>query len=100
MKKTAAIFAVVTLLIAFFVASAWAQVPAPVKTPPPCPTATVTAGPGGIVFAPQPIMFTLAVANGEPNVRPFYSWSVSAGSITAGQGTPTIHVDTTDAGAY
>jgi len=52
------------------------------------------------VFAPQPIMFTLAVANAEPTVRPFYSWSVSAGSIAAGQGTPTIRVDTTDAGSY
>ncbi|HEV3469115.1 MAG TPA: hypothetical protein VG148_07320 [Pyrinomonadaceae bacterium] len=63
-------------------------------TPPPaCPTVSVscpdTAKPG------EPITFTANVSGGNPNVTPTFNWTVSAGTITSGQGTGTITVDTT-----
>jgi hypothetical protein len=46
------------------------------------------------VEAAQPITFTASVA-GEGAPSPTYNWSVSAGTISSGQGTSTITVDTT-----
>jgi PKD domain len=61
-------------------------------TPQPCPTVRVscvdTAGEG------QPITFTANVSGGSPNVTPTYNWTVSAGTISSGQGTSSITVDT------
>jgi hypothetical protein len=61
-------------------------------TPPPCPTVRVscqdTAKPG------DQITFTANVSGGSPNVTPTYNWTVSAGTITSGQGTSSITVDT------
>lgn len=60
---------------------------------PPCPTLSVscpsTVDPG------QPITFTASVT-GEATVT--YNWSVSSGTISSGQGTSTITVDTTGLG--
>jgi hypothetical protein len=43
----------------------------------------------------QPLTFRSTVTGGSPNVRSVYNWTVSAGRIIDGQGTSTIHVDTT-----
>lgn len=44
----------------------------------------------------QPLTFTSNVTGGEnPASLPVYNWTVSAGTITEGQGTNTIKVDTT-----
>ena len=43
----------------------------------------------------QPLTFTSRYSGGVPaNVTPAYNWTVSAGTIIAGQGTDTIKVDT------
>ncbi len=43
----------------------------------------------------QPLTFTSRYSGGIPaNVTPVYNWTVSAGTIIAGQGTDTIKVDT------
>lgn len=62
--------------------------------PPPCecPTLSVT-GPSSAVKAGEDMVFTANVSGG--NCNPTYNWSVSAGTITSGQGTPVIHVGTT-----
>jgi len=57
-----------------------------------CPTLSVT-GPSAAVNAGEDMVFTANVNGGTCN--PTYNWSVSAGTITSGQGTPVIHVDTT-----
>lgn len=57
-----------------------------------CPTLSVT-GPSSQVQAGEDMVFTANVSGG--NCNPTYNWSVSAGTITSGQGTPVIHVDTT-----
>ena len=47
----------------------------------------------------QPLTFTSRYSGGVPaNVSPAYNWTVSAGTIIAGQGTDTIKVDTTGLG--
>lgn len=46
-----------------------------------------------------PLRFTAAIAGGDPKAQPMFDWSISAGSIKAGQGTKNIDVDTTGAGA-
>lgn len=43
----------------------------------------------------QPLTFSSSVTGGSPDVTPIYNWTVSAGSIIEGQGTPSIRVDTT-----
>lgn len=60
--------------------------------PPPCPTVSVSCP--SEVDAGQPITFTASVT-GEGAPTPTYNWSVSAGTISSGQGTSTITVDTT-----
>jgi hypothetical protein len=47
------------------------------------------------VAVDQPLTFTSHYSGGVPaNVTPAYNWTVSAGTITSGQGTDTITVDT------
>ena len=62
------------------------------KPPPPCPVVSVSCpndvGPG------EPITFTASVSGGESGATWTYNWSVSAGTISSGQGTSTITVDT------
>jgi hypothetical protein len=62
----------------------------------PCPTVNVTCP--DTVEEGQPATFTANVTGGDPNVSATYNWSVSAGTITSGQGTPSITVDTTGQG--
>ena len=52
-----------------------------------CPSASVQHG--------EPLTFTASISGGSPNARYSFNWTVTAGTITSGQGTPTITVDTT-----
>jgi hypothetical protein len=63
-------------------------------TPPPvaCPTVTVACPDTGTIG--QPVTFRAAIQGGDPAVTPTYNWTVSAGTITSGQGTSSITVDT------
>lgn len=66
-----------------------------VPPPPPCPTVSVSCP--SDIEAGQPITFTASVTGeGGPWT---YNWSVSAGTISSGQGTSTITVDTTNLGS-
>jgi hypothetical protein len=64
--------------------------------PPPaeivCPNVTVSCPERGTEDAP--ITFTASLTGGSPNISPIYNWTVSAGHIVSGQGTPSITVDT------
>jgi len=59
-----------------------------------CPK-VMTTSPSEPVKAGTPITFTSSVSGGDQNVTPTYSWTVSAGTISSGQGTSVITVDTT-----
>ncbi len=63
-----------------------------VRPQPPCPTVSVSCP--SDVDPGQPITFTASVAGGEAGATFTYNWSVSAGTISSGQGTSTITVDT------
>jgi hypothetical protein len=60
---------------------------------PPCPTVSVSCP--SDIDAGQPITFTASVTGGAEGATFTYNWSVSAGTISSGQGTSTISVDTT-----
>ena len=60
---------------------------------PPCPTLSVSCP--SDVEQGSPITFTASVS-GDANVT--YNWSVSAGTISSGQGTSSITVDTAGLG--
>src|SRR5882762_1750792 len=65
----------------------------PLPPPPPvCPTVNVSCPEAANENAP--VTFTANVTGGTPNITPGYSWTVSAGRIISGQGTPSITVDT------
>src|SRR5258708_4642921 len=66
--------------------------PPPPPPPPVCPTVTVSCPEAGNENAP--VTFTVAITGGTPNIRPGYNWTISAGKIISGQGTPSITVDT------
>jgi len=69
-----------------------ADCPDCVKPPPPCPTVSVSCP--SEVDPNQPITFTASVSGGDSAATYTYNWSVSAGTISSGQGTSTITVDT------
>lgn len=48
------------------------------------------------IFTGEKLMFTANVSGGDQQVTPTYNWTVSAGSISSGQGMPTIEVDTSE----
>jgi hypothetical protein len=63
---------------------------------PPCPTIEISC-PTGDVEPGSPATVSVNVSGGgNPSVT--YNWSVSAGTISSGQGTPSITVDTTGLG--
>jgi len=68
-----------------------------VPPPPPCPTVSVSCPTD--VEAGQPITFTASVTGGAEGATWTYNWSVSAGTISSGQGTSTITVDTAGLGS-
>jgi hypothetical protein len=57
-----------------------------------CPTLSVTCTDS--VDEGQPITFTANFTQGTPTVSETYNWTVSAGTISSGQGTNSITVDT------
>ena len=61
--------------------------------PPVCPNVAIEC-PDRVVVN-EPLTFRSTVSGGSPGVRQVYNWTVSAGRIVDGQGTDTIHVDTT-----
>ncbi len=61
--------------------------------PPPCPTINVEC-PSSLATPGSPVTFTANVNGGNPNVTPTFNWTVSAGTISSGQGTSSITVDT------
>lgn len=64
--------------------------------PPPCPTVSVSCP--ADVQQGSPITFNASVTGGPPDLAPTYNWSVSAGTISSGQGTSSITVDTAGIG--
>ena len=60
---------------------------------PTCPAVEITCPTA--VAIDQPLTFTSRSTGGTPSVTPVYNWTVSAGTITSGQGTDTIKVDST-----
>lgn len=65
------------------------------KCPPPalvCPTISISCPDNPSVD--QPVEFKATVTGGPPNVERIYNWTLSAGTITSGQGTDSIRVDT------
>lgn len=65
----------------------------PAKPPCNCPTLSIS-GPGGVTAPGETITFTANLSGGDQN-NITYNWTVSAGTITEGQGTPSIRVATT-----
>src|ERR1700682_4149877 len=64
--------------------------------PPPeivCPNVTVSCPDAASENAPA--TFTATISGGSPGITPAYNWTISAGRIISGQGTPSITVDTT-----
>jgi hypothetical protein len=64
--------------------------------PPPqivCPNVTVSCPDAASENAPT--TFTATINGGSPGITPAYNWTISAGRIISGQGTPRITVDTT-----
>jgi hypothetical protein len=59
-----------------------------------CPVVTVEC-PTNILGPGEPFTITANVTDIDPSLNLIYNWSVSAGTITGGQGTPTITLDTT-----
>lgn len=61
--------------------------------PPTCPSIVISCP--DTVRVGEPITYRASVTNLATGITPVYEWTVSAGRITSGQGTPTITVDTT-----
>lgn len=61
-----------------------------------CPTVTVSC-PDSVQVGEE-LTFTVSVSGGDADVQPTYNWTVSAGTISSGQGTSTIVVDTAGTG--
>ena len=57
-----------------------------------CPTVNVSCPDTATENAP--VTFTATLSGGSANITPSYNWTVSAGRIISGQGTPSITVDT------
>src|ERR1700752_753 len=60
------------------------------KPPPPCPTVSVSCP--DFDFK-KPIVFEAKVSGSDPEMKPTYRWTVSAGQIISGQGTSRVTVD-------
>ncbi len=80
--------------------TAFATVPVAVIACPPlrevCPNISISCS--DAVTMGTPLTFAADVNGGTLGAQPVYQWSVSAGTITSGQGTPTISVSTAGLG--
>ena len=76
--------------------NAFTTVPVIVRNCPPprpfCPNVSIYCP--DTTAAGQAVTFTATASGGTPGITPQYNWTVSAGTITSGQGTPSITVDT------
>ena len=63
-----------------------------------CPAVTVSCPDTAADNIEDALTFTANVSGGNPNVTPTFNWTVSAGTISGGQGTSSIRVDTTGIG--
>ncbi|HVG21323.1 MAG TPA: hypothetical protein VNI02_19935 [Blastocatellia bacterium] len=63
-----------------------------------CPLITMET-PSAIICPDAEVTFTAGVLGGDSNYQQTYHWTVSAGRIISGQGTPTITVATVNASA-
>jgi len=61
---------------------------------PPCPTISISC-PTDQIAPGTPATVSVNLSGGDPNASVTYNWTVSAGTISSGQGSPTITVDTT-----
>lgn len=59
-----------------------------------CPTIRVTCPDS--VSVGEVLTFVVNVSGGDPQVTPTFNWSVSAGTISSGQGTSSITIDTAE----
>jgi hypothetical protein len=66
--------------------------PPPPPPPPTCPEVKISCPEAASENAP--VTFTANVSGGTPSITPGYAWTITAGRIISGQGTPTITVDT------
>jgi hypothetical protein len=66
------------------------------RPPPPCPAVSVSV-PNDVTLV-RPITFEANVTGGDPEMKPTYTWSISAGKIISGQGTPKLTVDGSNLG--
>ena len=67
------------------------------EAPPPlCPTVSISCLNRN---DNQTITFEATVAGGDPEMKPTYNWSVTAGKIISGQGTSKLTVDISDLGS-
>jgi hypothetical protein len=57
-----------------------------------CPNISIS-GPDTVAVG-APVTYTASVSGGTSGIAPVYNWTVTAGTITSGQGTPSITVDT------
>ncbi len=62
-----------------------------------CPRITVTC-PTAPVQQGEALTFTASISGGLPNAQYTFNWTVTAGTISSGHGTPTITLDTTGLG--
>ena len=62
-----------------------------------CPRIEVTQ-PTVMLEQGTPMTFSAGVSGGDPRAQFTFNWTVSAGTIIAGQGTPSITIDTTGLG--
>ena len=67
--------------------------PPPPPERPVCPSVSVSCPEAGTENAP--VTFTANLSGGTAGITPTYNWTISAGRIISGQGTPSITVDTT-----
>ena len=67
--------------------------PPPPPPRPVCPTVEVSCPEAAGENAP--VTFTANISGGTPGITPAFNWTISAGRIISGQGTPSIKVDTT-----
>ncbi len=67
--------------------------PPPPPERPVCPNVSVSCPDAASENAP--VTFTANLSGGTAGITPTYNWTISAGRIISGQGTPSITVDTT-----
>lgn len=86
----------IAVLVLLAAASTMSFPAAAQEAAPSCPTVRVSC-PDSVQVGAE-LTYTASVSGGDANVTPTYNWTVSAGTISSGQGTSAIVVDTTGTG--